>query len=511
MLARRSPRRGFLAKTALVGSALAVAPIDFVTKPATAYARICNCSGSQCNCNRLCCDGYTEFCCTIYGTNGCPPGALYGGWWRVSGSNYCGGSNRYYMDCHEPCNGCSCGANGVCSGKCNGTRCGCALGSCRNRKAGCTHFRYGQCNQDTKCVGPIVCRVVTCTAPWKLEPNCTKSSRTDNATRNHNRPCVSELSSLPVGELDLVDGQPGSIRVRGWAIDADSLDPAQVNVFVNGNLFTSTTADLWRPDVGAAFRDFDNGRGFDVTFPSTIGTKEVCVSAVNKGGGPNPVLGCRTVSVSSTAPTGVLESISQSSGNISVSGWAFAPGDDKAVDVDLYVDDVRTSTVRANVQRRDLAKTFGNSGAAHGFAAELAVPTSASKICASITDPQTGEAIGLGCFNMNTASSARSEPPFGAVDKVKGRDGDIRVVGWALDPNGGNVEVAIIVDGLEVARGSADRPRADVALAHPNAVDTAGFKLTVPASPGPKRVCVYVVGSDGADGPILGCADVVVR
>ena len=75
-LGRRRPRRGFLAKTAVVGSALAVAPKDFVMKPASAYARVCNCSGSRCKCSKLCCDGYTEFCCTIYGTNGCPPGSL---------------------------------------------------------------------------------------------------------------------------------------------------------------------------------------------------------------------------------------------------------------------------------------------------------------------------------------------------------------------------------------------------------------------------------------------------
>ena len=55
-LARRSPRRGFLAKTAVVGSALAVTPKSFITRPGTAYAQVCNCSGSDCKCSALCCD-----------------------------------------------------------------------------------------------------------------------------------------------------------------------------------------------------------------------------------------------------------------------------------------------------------------------------------------------------------------------------------------------------------------------------------------------------------------------
>ena len=38
--------------------------------------------GSSCDCSALCCDGYTEFCCTLYGSNSCPPGTLAAGWWR---------------------------------------------------------------------------------------------------------------------------------------------------------------------------------------------------------------------------------------------------------------------------------------------------------------------------------------------------------------------------------------------------------------------------------------------
>jgi hypothetical protein len=195
-LARRRTdrsRRTVLQRAALVGTALAVAPRDFVLRPVSAYAAVCSCSNQSCPCGSLCCDGYTEFCCTLQGgTNWCPPGAVTGGWWKVDASQFCGGSApRYYLDCHNGCGGCGC-SGGICSGACSNTPCSCANGDCGNRKAGCTRFRYGQCNRSTACLGPIVCRVVTCTPPWQLDPACSSAALTDNNTRNHHRPCLEE-------------------------------------------------------------------------------------------------------------------------------------------------------------------------------------------------------------------------------------------------------------------------------------------------------------------------------
>ena len=190
-VANRLDRRSFLARSAIVGSALVTAPADLLLHPKSAYAAVCSCIGQSCECGSLCCDGYTEFCCAIYGTNACPTGSLTGGWWKADGSSFCGGAARYYMDCHKPCGSCGCGSSGLCSGTCNGTPCGCGNGLCDHRKAGCTSFRYGNCNNGTACIGPIQCRVVTCTEPWKIEPTCSSSAvRTDNGTATHNRPCL---------------------------------------------------------------------------------------------------------------------------------------------------------------------------------------------------------------------------------------------------------------------------------------------------------------------------------
>ncbi len=203
MIATRTSRRGFLSRSALVGSALATVPATYVLRPGTAYGAICTCNNTRCDCGDLCCDGYTEFCCTMTGENTCPAGSVPAGWWKVDGSSFCvrGGSPgpRYYLDCNAVPAG-PCGASGVTplTDLCD---CECSEGDCTNRKACCTAFRYGQCNQQIACLGPIVCRVVTCTPPWRFDPTCTTATATDNNTRWHHRPCLErptpERGSLP--------------------------------------------------------------------------------------------------------------------------------------------------------------------------------------------------------------------------------------------------------------------------------------------------------------------------
>ena len=239
-IATRTSRRGFITKTALAGSALATVPTAYVLKPGTAYAAICRCNNQDCECGSTCCDGYTEFCCTMTGENTCPTDTVPAGWWKVDGSSFCTASGapgpRYYLDCNAIPAG-PCGPGGVTrlTDQCD---CSCADGNCGNRKACCTAFRYGQCNQSISCLGPIVCRVVTCTPPWRFDPTCTTATATDNNTRWHNRPCLErptpQRGALPAtfhngswtlaysigneGEVETVTfgfGQPGDIPVMG--------------------------------------------------------------------------------------------------------------------------------------------------------------------------------------------------------------------------------------------------------------------------------------------------------
>ena len=83
---RTLDRRSVLRRSTMAATAMVVAPADFILRPTTAYAAVCGCSGQSCPCGSQCCDGYTEFCCTLTGQNGCPPGSVAAGWWKVDGS-----------------------------------------------------------------------------------------------------------------------------------------------------------------------------------------------------------------------------------------------------------------------------------------------------------------------------------------------------------------------------------------------------------------------------------------
>jgi hypothetical protein len=255
-LASRTTRRSFLARTTLTATALSVAPVDFLLRPGTAYAFLCECvPGTNCDCSQPCCDGFTQFCCTINnGVNACPPGTFAGGWWKADGSIYCAGP-RYYIDCMGECHGCSCAGGSFCP-SCDGLSCQCALGSCGNRHVGCTEFRYGQCHQEIACSGRISCRVVSWTPPWLLDACCAAVAQTDDSTANHFAPCqngptvnpqtlVVGMAATPKGDgYWMVDGG-GGIRAFGAAVFHGSMGGKALAKPVVGMAATPTGNGYW--------------------------------------------------------------------------------------------------------------------------------------------------------------------------------------------------------------------------------------------------------------------------
>ncbi len=169
VLERRTNRRSVLESAALVGSALATGGFGFILRPGTAYASVCG-DGASCS------SGWTAFCCTVHGSNTCPPYSFAAGWWKIDSSPFCNGSARYIVEC-----------NATCPTQC---RCYCASGTCDQRRVCCNQFRYGQCNTQIARAGPVVCRVALCTPPWVWSSRCTTTSRTDNRTVTHNAPCL---------------------------------------------------------------------------------------------------------------------------------------------------------------------------------------------------------------------------------------------------------------------------------------------------------------------------------
>lgn len=241
----RASRRGFLTKSAMGATALAVAPAVYALRPTTAHAAICTCAGSSCDCGSSCCDGYTDFCCQSTGVNLCPPNTVVAGWWKAHGSGFCDVDGkarpRYYLDCNLMCDdGCGCGGAGVCSSSCTSAECRCLEG-CGSRAVECTRFRYGQCNQDIACVGPIACRIVTCVVPWQWDASCDDTPATDNFTRFHDRACLHD------GFTDLAPSAFYTDAVE-WAIGAGIAQGYNSDIFGPGELAPRShmAAFLWR-------------------------------------------------------------------------------------------------------------------------------------------------------------------------------------------------------------------------------------------------------------------------
>jgi hypothetical protein len=179
-LARRTSRRGFLARVAVVASAASVGPLRYLLRPGSAEAVITcrDCGGSA-----ACCDGWTTFCCSLTGQNTCPSYTFIGGWWKCTdfhGKGLCHSEGvRYYLDCNRR-PGASCPHG-----------CSCANGDCDNRATCCNIFRYGQCNTHVAQVTQVVCRVITCVNPCRLFPaQCSCTEMVDNATCSHHAPCL---------------------------------------------------------------------------------------------------------------------------------------------------------------------------------------------------------------------------------------------------------------------------------------------------------------------------------
>lgn len=100
-------------------------------------------------------------------------------------------------------------------------------------------------------------------------------------------------------------------------------------------------------------------------------------------------------------------------------------------------------------------------------------------------------------------------PPFGSLDAVASPGpGQIRVQGWAVDPDTiGAIGVHVYVNDAYAGATTASRPRSDVGAVWPAWGPNHGFDTTVGAWGGRNRVCAYAINAGlGSVNPLLGCA-----
>jgi hypothetical protein len=309
--------------------------------------------------------------------------------------------------------------------------------------------------------------------------------------------------SAPIGNVDAVTANASSITVSGWALDPDTTEPTQVHVYMDG-VGHVVSADRSRPDVAAAYNRGDR-HGFTVTLDAAPGRHDLCVHAINTVAGPNRLLTCTSVVVSSSVapPFGVIDAVVPTSSGVTVSGWTIDPDTDAPTDVHVYIDGVGAA-VRADQSRPDVAAAFRR-GDEHGYTYSRPLAPGPHSMCVHAINTGPGGHTLLGCRSFTVTSSA----PIGALDAVVPGPGSVTVSGWTLDPDTTEpVEAHVYIDGVGVAvRAAESRP--DVAAAFGRG-DKHGFTYTAPMTPGRHSLCVHGIDMLGSPNTLLGCRDFVV-
>ncbi|MEB0303543.1 hypothetical protein, partial [Mucilaginibacter sp. 5C4] len=81
---------------------------------------------------------------------------------------------------------------------------------------------------------------------------------------------VNVAGGSPIGVLDAVYVNPGTITATGWVFDPDTTASTPVHVYSDASGVVGA-ADQPRADVGAAYPGYGGQHGYSVTFAATPG------------------------------------------------------------------------------------------------------------------------------------------------------------------------------------------------------------------------------------------------
>ncbi len=317
-----------------------------------------------------------------------------------------------------------------------------------------------------------------------------------------------DTGGLPIGIIETATIDGADAVLTGWTVDPDTAASLSVHAYVNGVGKGAFSANLPRADVAARYPDLGPAHGFDVRVPLQSGVNEVCLYAINvPAPAMNPKLGCRTLELK-VDPFGNFEAASGGAADITISGWALDPETSAPINVHVYVDGVGVGSVTADRSRPDVAAAYPAAGNLHGFSATLSASPGSHEVCVFAMNALQGTVNPkLGCRTVNVGLR-----PIGRIESASVDDFEVRVRGWALDPDtSASINVHLYVDGRPARSVTASGARPDVAAIYPSTGPAHGFdaRLSVPA--GRHTVCAYGINVLGATGnPLLSCMQVVV-
>ena len=207
---------------------------------------------------------------------------------------------------------------------------------------------------------------------------------------------VDSPGGSPFGAFDVVTPRLGGVSVVGWVVDPDVASAVTTHVYVNGVGY-ALTANANRPDIGGGLPAYGPAHGFVADLPAPGGPVTVCAYGINVGIGVHTLLGCRTTTVPTGSPFGVIDTLARSGTSVTGSGWVIDPDTAASISVHVYVNGVGYA-VLANGNRPDVAGGLPAYGPAHGYSFSVPATASPVTVCIyAIESAGTGGNVLLGC------------------------------------------------------------------------------------------------------------------
>ncbi len=313
----------------------------------------------------------------------------------------------------------------------------------------------------------------------------------------------SPTGSSPVGHLDSSTISADGVKLTGWAYDPDTTAPIQIRVDIDvrgsGQRYS---ADLSRPDVGAAFGMGDS-HGFSVTVPGAPGPHSICVWALNTdSANADTLVYCADIVI--PKPTiGYIDTVTPTATTTTISGWAIDLGTDAPITVRMSIDGVDASFT-ANTARPDVGAFFGV-GPDHGFTATMPTTLGSHQVCLTAVGVLSGTSPTIACRTVTNVNT----PPSGWLDSITTTATGITATGWAFDRDTtGPVDVRLTVDGTDTTA-PANTSRPDVGTFFGIGPDH-GYTVTAPTTVGTHAVCLTAINTPAGTNTTIACRTVTV-
>lgn len=209
-----------------------------------------------------------------------------------------------------------------------------------------------------------------------------------------------------------------------------------------------------------------------------------------------------------TNPFGVIDVFEASPGSVRVAGWAIDNDSSESLQIFAWANDVPTSSIASN-SRPDVGAAYSGAGNNRGF--DFSIPIvreGPQRICIYAINKGGGANSILGCRDYQSLAGS----PTGAFDSIIVDGTNLRIRGWALDPDTAesidlHVYAGPVQDGSTQRTISANSNRNDLPVAFTLNGVNHGFDVSFRASiAGTYPVCIYALNKAGIGKNIsLGC------